>query len=325
VAARVRSDADVLPDAEAAIADSATPMERWAVMLTPAKGTGWGATARRGVTGAMDRVKGAAGAGGSKWATKADLGLPTVDQVRPIGAAATDAAELAANVDLPIAAAGGDVLMIGGGGAAAGLEGPDSTTEDTFEKEAEIKIDAATALAAEDVEIDLEAAWRERFHDNYWRKVVTTLAADTEAWHAAAENAYHLRKSIVEACLKQQDDDSMREAVVGVMYCLLFAGSAAAGYQIFYKDGGMEINSVMSFNGGGSFSSLISSSSSSILPSRLQDVFAAARAGGGVGPKSSSSSSVVREAGSIMATKNLSKLSTEELKAQPERLRSRKE
>jgi len=56
-------------------------------------------------------------------------------------------------------------------------------TEEAFEKESAVNVSGADgAGAGYEVEIDHATAWRERFHDNYWRKVVGALAADEDKW-----------------------------------------------------------------------------------------------------------------------------------------------
>jgi hypothetical protein len=231
-----RSDADVLPNGLAG--DGVA-----------------GAAAGAGAYGVIGAVPAAVGGGvveldaTAAAATKADLngGLPDAATIEPVGAAAADNLERAA-----AAATGGDAFAFGAAAAvtAAAGAGPGATTEEAFEKEAEIKVDPATAFES-DVSLDPETAWKERFHDGYWRKVVGALASDEEKWKAAADKAFTLRAEIIAVYTEQRNRDSTRDAVFAVLACLLVAGVGTAGFKFIWQDGGMEVSSVVSFSGGG--------------------------------------------------------------------------
>lgn len=284
-----RSDADVLADSVSA-----------------------GGTAGAGVTSpaAMgDGIVELDAAGTTPEKTDLNGGLPSADAIQPVDPTATNMQERAS-----AAAIGGDAFAFGAVRAVgAGGASPAATTEEAFEREARIVADPSTAFDAESVEIDRETAWRERFHDDYWRKVVGILAADDAKWKAAADRAFSLRGEIVAAYLTQRNSDSARDVIVVGLGAASLAGLVWAVYSFGWKDGGMEMNSVVSLSGGGSLGG-----GDLVLPTKVQDVLAAAKA------SATGRQSALRAATAVQG-KDLSKLSTEELKAQLARLRARKE
>uniref|UniRef100_A0A7S0S8U8 Uncharacterized protein n=1 Tax=Mantoniella antarctica TaxID=81844 RepID=A0A7S0S8U8_9CHLO len=187
-------------------------------------------------------------------------------------------------------------------------------------------------------------AWRERFHDSYWRQVVGVLSSDPEVWKAAADTAFEMRGKIVAEINRHRRRETARNVVVGFLCCLLIAGVGVAGYKLFLENGGMETNSVISISVRPTTESVLGlgataitavrtaqatarslwdtccSRSAMVLSSRYQDVLAAVKAA-----SAGRAATTAVKAEGYVVPKDLSQCSTDELKAQLDRLKARRE